>query len=57
MTQIDKAIKSQTEDFPDGIPQCGSDALRFGLLAYTVQGNDVNLDIKPTLKNQKIQKH
>ena len=39
-------MKSLQDDFPDGIPQCGSDALRFGLLAYTVQGNDVNLDIK-----------
>ena len=26
--------------------ECGADALRFGLLAYTVQGRDVNLDIK-----------
>lgn len=33
-------------DFPEGIPACGTDALRFGLLAYTVQGRDVNLDIK-----------
>ena len=33
-------------DFPEGIPECGADALRFGLLAYTIQGRDVNLDIK-----------
>merc|ERR1712060_639049 len=32
-------------DFPEGIPQCGADALRFGLLAYTLQGRNVNLDI------------
>ena len=44
--EVKKAIKDQTADFPDGIPECGSDALRFGLLAYTVQGRDVNLDIK-----------
>ena len=44
--EVAKAKKDQTEDFPDGIPECGSDALRFGLLAYTVQGRDVNLDIK-----------
>ena len=36
---------AQKLDFPDGIPECGADALRFGLLAYTLQGRDVNLDI------------
>jgi valyl-tRNA synthetase len=44
--EVEKCKKDQTADFPDGIPECGSDALRFGLLAYTVQGRDVNLDIK-----------
>lgn len=36
----------QKADFPNGIPECGTDALRYGLLAYTVQGRDINLDIK-----------
>lgn len=44
--EVAKAKKDQSADFPDGIPECGSDALRFGLLAYTVQGRDINLDIK-----------
>ena len=44
--EVEKCKKDQTADFPDGIPECGSDALRFGLLAYTIQGRDVNLDIK-----------
>mmetsp|Transcript_39234 Transcript_39234/g.57704 ORF Transcript_39234/g.57704 Transcript_39234/m.57704 type:complete len:1096 (+) Transcript_39234:46-3333(+) len=44
--EVTKAKKDQAADFPQGIPECGSDALRFGLLAYTVQGRDVNLDIK-----------
>ena len=44
--EVARAKKDQSEDFPDGIPECGSDALRFGLLAYTVQGRDVNLDMK-----------
>lgn len=43
--EIEKAKKGQALDFPDGIPECGADAMRFGLLAYTVQGRDVNLDI------------
>jgi valyl-tRNA synthetase len=44
--QVVAAKAAQSKDFPDGIPECGADALRFGLLAYTVQGRDVNLDIK-----------
>jgi valyl-tRNA synthetase len=44
--EVDKAKAGQEADFPEGIPECGADALRFGLLAYTVQGRDVNLDIK-----------
>eukprot|EP01038_Epipyxis_sp_PR26KG_P012499 gene12499-16767_t len=44
--EVLKAKESQKNDFPEGIPECGADALRFGLLAYTVQGRDVNLDIK-----------
>lgn len=44
--EVEKACQGQEQDFPDGIPECGADALRFGLLAYTVQGRDVNLDIK-----------
>ena len=39
-------MDGQKQDFPTGIPECGADALRFGLLAYTVQGRDVNLDIQ-----------
>lgn len=29
----------------EGIPECGTDALRFALLAYTSQGRDINLDV------------
>lgn len=44
--ETEKAKAGQKKDFPQGIPECGADALRFGLLAYTVQGRDLNLDIK-----------
>lgn len=43
--EVKKAIAGQKKDFPKGIPQCGSDALRFTLCAYTSAGRDLNLDI------------
>ena len=43
--EIVRAKKANEEEFPEGIPECGSDALRFGLLAYTVQGRDISLDV------------
>ncbi|KAG5898092.1 hypothetical protein JTB14_001795 [Gonioctena quinquepunctata] len=42
--EIDKAIEGQKQDYPDGIPECGTDALRFGLCAMC-SGRDINLDI------------
>ena len=44
--EIEKAKSGQAADFPDGIEECGTDALRFALVAYTSQGRDINLDIK-----------
>lgn len=44
--EIQRAKKTQQIDFPDGIQQCGTDALRFALLNYTTQARDINLDIK-----------
>ncbi|CAD7944238.1 unnamed protein product [Amoebophrya sp. A25] len=43
--EVIKAVALQKKDFPSGIPECGADALRLGLLAYTAQGRNVNLDI------------
>jgi len=43
--EIKRGLSAQKEQFPDGIPECGADALRFGMLAYTLQGRNVNLDI------------
>jgi valyl-tRNA synthetase len=43
--EVEKAMKGQVKDFPKGIPQCGSDALRFSLCNYTSGGRDINLDV------------
>ena len=43
--EIETVKKSQKKDFPNGIPQCGSDALRFALCASMSFTRDINLDI------------
>jgi valyl-tRNA synthetase len=43
--EVAKAKEGQKKDFPNGIPECGTDALRFALCAYTSTGRDINLDI------------
>ena len=37
--ETEKAKLGQKKDFPKGIPQCGTDALRFALCAYSGGGN------------------
>ncbi|XP_053908105.1 LOW QUALITY PROTEIN: valine--tRNA ligase [Cuculus canorus] len=43
--ELERAREGQKRDFPNGIPECGTDALRFALCAYTGQGRDINLDV------------
>ena len=44
--EVVRAKEGQAKDFPNGIPECGTDALRFSLLAYTSYGREINLDIQ-----------
>lgn len=39
------ALLQQEQQFPRGLPECGADALRFGLCAYTQQARNINLDV------------
>ncbi|KAG6372693.1 tRNA synthetases class I-domain-containing protein [Boletus reticuloceps] len=43
--EIAKAVAGQKKDFPKGIPECGTDGLRFALCAYSGGGRDINLEI------------
>ncbi|KAJ8392935.1 hypothetical protein AAFF_G00071390 [Aldrovandia affinis] len=47
--EAEKARQGQKSDYPSGIPECGTDALRFALCAYTSQGRDINLDVNRIL--------
>lgn len=44
--EVEKAIKEKQEEYPEGIKECGSDALRFGLLSHVGHGKDINLDVR-----------
>ena len=44
LKEIERAKASQKEDYPNGIPECGADALRFALCAYTSQGKFILAD-------------
>ncbi|OIR58174.1 MAG: valyl-tRNA synthetase [Amphiamblys sp. WSBS2006] len=43
--EVETAKKNQRKEFPNGIPQCGTDALRIGLVSYiTTNCTAINLD-------------
>ncbi|XP_061919856.1 valine--tRNA ligase isoform X1 [Entelurus aequoreus] len=47
--EVERAKQGQKSDYPNGIPECGTDALRFALCAYTSQGRDINMDVNRIL--------
>ncbi|KAF0853140.1 mitochondrial valyl-tRNA synthetase (ValRS) [Andalucia godoyi] len=44
--EVEKATKNLKKEFPEGIEQCGADALRLCLVDYLVQGRQINMDIQ-----------
>ncbi|KAG7225370.1 hypothetical protein INR49_027359 [Caranx melampygus] len=46
------AMEAQRKDFPRGIPQCGTDALRFALCSHKMQGEDISLSISQVLSSR-----
>ncbi|CCD25902.2 valine--tRNA ligase NDAI_0G01260 [Naumovozyma dairenensis CBS 421] len=43
--EVKRVIREQQKIYSRGIPQCGTDALRFTLCAYTTGARDINLDL------------
>eukprot|EP01147_Barroeca_monosierra_P002797 gene2797-5641_t len=50
--EVKVASRNIEKEFPNGIPSCGSDALRFTLCAYTSQCRDINLNINRVVANK-----
>jgi valyl-tRNA synthetase len=44
--EIERAIAYQKDHYPKGFPQCGTDALRFTLAAYTGQDQDIRFSVE-----------
>ena len=44
--EISLADKTMRKEFPEGIPECGVDALRFALASYMEQGRQINMDVQ-----------
>ncbi|KAF1840032.1 valyl-tRNA synthetase-like protein [Cucurbitaria berberidis CBS 394.84] len=43
--ELKTAEKYQNTAFPQGIPECGADALRMALIGYTTGGGDISFDV------------
>ncbi|KAH7408159.1 valyl-tRNA synthetase [Phaeosphaeria sp. MPI-PUGE-AT-0046c] len=43
--ELKMAEKYQKTAFPQGIPECGADALRMSLVGYTTGGGDISFDV------------
>ncbi|KAH3908887.1 valine--tRNA (Val) ligase [Parastagonospora nodorum] len=43
--ELKSAEKYQKTSFPQGIPECGADALRMSLVGYTTGGGDISFDV------------
>ena len=43
--ELERSVKEKKKEFPEGIPECGADSLRLGLMSYLIQGRNINLDL------------
>ncbi|KAL7136621.1 hypothetical protein ABFS83_10G042000 [Erythranthe nasuta] len=48
--ELEIAKEDYVNDFPDGIPECGADALRFALVSYAAQSDKIKLDIEKVVE-------
>ena len=49
-----KGIEYKKKKYADGVPKCGSDAMRFSLLNYVKENKDINLDMQIIIRDRKF---
>lgn len=50
--EYEKSLKGQRKMFPQGIPECGTDALRFTLCSHNIKSHFINFDIQEVHTNK-----
>nr|CAD7428807.1 unnamed protein product [Timema monikensis] len=50
--ECDKAVSGQAKLFPKGIPECGTDALRFTLASHNVKNHQISFDVSECHTNR-----
>lgn len=50
--ELTKTLSEQTKQFPEGIPQCGTDALRFTLCSQNIKNVYINFEVKDCHSNK-----
>lgn len=50
LTSKYRSTRNLEQEYPNGIPPCGTDSLRFALVQYTQQTRQINLDISNVIQ-------
>lgn len=51
-SEVERSSQAMKTNFPNGIPECGADALRFTLASYMQQGKNINLDVNRIISSK-----
>lgn len=49
---MEKSLRGVQQTFPNGIPECGTDALRFTLCSYNIKSHYINFDVSECHTNK-----
>lgn len=52
LQECQRSVEGQRKQFPDGIPECGIDALRFTLLSHNIKSHFIHFDVHECVANK-----